>query len=185
MSRRHRVRASSEGIRTFDLLHGSRSAAPRMQKRVQIGASGRLDGMFAFRELCADTWGLDNEWTMRDADDGRTTRRPFGPRRAPGFERLSRVPGHSGTTGGRRATPGPHRRRPLDAPTVGRSARGCSSPFLQSAPDDTSRPEQIASVRPLARSSGGSRTRCRSSPAIRCPGQCRFVEVWDRTAHSR
>jgi hypothetical protein len=39
-----------------------------MQKRLQIGVSGRVDRTLAFQELCADTGGLDNERTMSDAD---------------------------------------------------------------------------------------------------------------------
>jgi hypothetical protein len=53
-------------------MASSRSAAPSVEKPLQIGASGRLDGRFAFQELCAVPWGLDNEQTMSDADGGRT-----------------------------------------------------------------------------------------------------------------
>jgi|SRR5215211_668258 len=38
-------------------MASSRSAPPRMQKRLQIGVSGRLDRTLAFQELCADTGG--------------------------------------------------------------------------------------------------------------------------------
>jgi hypothetical protein len=94
-----------------------------MQKRLQIGASLRLDRRLSFRELCADTGGLDNERTMSDAAGGRTGDEVaiWSSQRPSGFERLRRVPGRSGTRGGRRAIPGPHRRRPL------RSARAQSS----------------------------------------------------------
>ena len=43
-----------------------------MQKRLQIVAPGRLDRRVVFQELCADTWGLDNERAMSDTDGGRT-----------------------------------------------------------------------------------------------------------------
>jgi hypothetical protein len=52
----------------------SRSASPRRQECLQIGASGRVDRTLAFQELCADTGGLDNERTMSDAEGGRATR---------------------------------------------------------------------------------------------------------------
>jgi hypothetical protein len=60
-----------------------------MQKGLQIGTSGRLDGGFAFQELCADTRGLDNERTMSDADGGRTSDEAaiWSSQSAPGFER--------------------------------------------------------------------------------------------------
>jgi hypothetical protein len=45
-------------------MASSRSAGPRMQKRLQIGISGRVDRTLAVQELCADTAGLDNERTM-------------------------------------------------------------------------------------------------------------------------
>jgi hypothetical protein len=51
-------------------MASSTSAAPRMQKRLQIDASGRLDGRFGFQELRGDTGGLDNERTMSDSDGG-------------------------------------------------------------------------------------------------------------------
>jgi hypothetical protein len=38
-------------------MASSRSAAPRMQKRLQIGMSGRLDATLPFQELCGDTGG--------------------------------------------------------------------------------------------------------------------------------
>jgi len=41
-------------------MASSRSAAPKMQKCLQIGVSGRVDRTLAFQELCADTGGLDN-----------------------------------------------------------------------------------------------------------------------------
>ena len=93
-------------------MASSRSAAPRMQKCLQIGVSGRVDRTLAFQELGADTGGLDNERTMSDADGGgplapavaalfdAVTRRPFGPRRA---LRLRA----SAMTGARRAIPQP------------------------------------------------------------------------------
>jgi hypothetical protein len=52
-------------------MASSRSAAPRIQKCLQISVSGRVDRALAFQGLCGDTGGLDNEWTMSDADGGR------------------------------------------------------------------------------------------------------------------
>jgi hypothetical protein len=69
-------------------MASSRSAAPRVQKRLQIGVSGGLDRTLAFQELGADTGGLDNERTMSGAAGGRTTdRRPLVLAEPPGFER--------------------------------------------------------------------------------------------------
>jgi hypothetical protein len=77
-------------------MASSRSAAPRRQKRLQIGVPGRLDRTLAFQELCADTGGLDNERIMSDADGGGlATRRPFGPRTALPASSVSRLPGRS------------------------------------------------------------------------------------------
>jgi hypothetical protein len=59
-----------------------------MQKYLQIGTSERLVGRFAFQELCRDTWGLDNEQTMSDADGspGDEAAR-WSSQSPPGFER--------------------------------------------------------------------------------------------------
>src|SRR5687767_1825905 len=77
-------------------MASSRSAAPRMQKRLQIGVSVRLDRRLAFQELGADTGGLDNARTMSDADGGGLARRrPFGPRSALLASSVSRLPGRS------------------------------------------------------------------------------------------
>ena len=38
-------------------MASSRSAAPRMQKCLQISISGRVDRTLAFQELCGDTGG--------------------------------------------------------------------------------------------------------------------------------
>jgi hypothetical protein len=77
-------------------MASSRSAAPSMQKCLQIGLSRRLDRTLAFQELCADTGDLDNERTMSDADGGRSSGRPFGPRGAPPVSSVSvGLPGRS------------------------------------------------------------------------------------------
>jgi hypothetical protein len=70
-------------------MASSRSAAPRVQKCLQIGVSGRVDRAFAVQELCADAGGLDNERTMSDTDGGRTSDEvaAWSSQSPPGFER--------------------------------------------------------------------------------------------------
>ena len=121
-------------------MASSRSAAPRMQKCLQIGVSGRLDRTLAFQELCADTAGLDNERTMADADGGgRAPGRPFGTRRALLASSLSRLPGRSRyTTGPRRAIPGP-RRRGRFAPLGHRSGSDAGAQCADCAWDSSKR----------------------------------------------
>ena len=52
---------SGERLKGFEpstfCMASSRSAAPRMQKCLQIGVSGRLDRTLPFQELCGDTGG--------------------------------------------------------------------------------------------------------------------------------
>ena len=56
-----RLRLSGERLKGFEpstfCMAGSRSAAPRIQKRLENGVSGRVDRALAFQELCADTGG--------------------------------------------------------------------------------------------------------------------------------
>ena len=82
-------------------MASSRSAAPRIQKCLQIGISGRVDRALAFQELCADTGGLDNERTMSDADGGRpsdqaaswSSQSPSGFRASAGLQATSATTG--------------------------------------------------------------------------------------------